>query len=134
MMPSPRSDSYSVSKTLKWYLAFGFLAVLGTACGVWEHGFAHDIGIDTQASQEYAFFSGFGTWLLAVIGYSGVIATVTRSLNCHAPGCPRLGRFPVAGGMYKVCHRHHPEEHVRDKTLTLQHIHDAHWRLHGKLE
>lgn len=94
----------------KALLLFGTLALLGTAgalAAAFEHGFAHGIGIDTQASQEYAFFSGFGTWLLAVAGYSGIVVTLTHHLNCHHEGCWRIGRHREGSELY--CRRHHAE-------------------------
>lgn len=104
------------------------LAALGVSWALHYHGAAHVIGIDTQLSEEYAFFSGFGTWLLAALGFTGTFAAVVRAVNCHAHACPRIGRFPVAGG-YKVCRRHHAEVTGHPHKLTvevLRHLHAEH--------
>lgn len=105
-------------------------AVLGTCWGLWYHGMDHLIGIDSQATQFYAFFSGFGTWVLALAGYSGLVITLLRALNCHEVSCWRIGRFPVAGGRYKVCGRHHGDitgHHPRHLTVQfLRAVHERH--------
>lgn len=87
---------------------FGVLAILGTA--VWamvkyEHGFAHGLGVDTQASQFYDFVSGSGPMFIALIGYSGLFAGLWHSLNCHEPGCLLIGRHKVNGTPW--CNLHH---------------------------
>lgn len=50
-----------------------------------------------------------GTWtnlwggFFSCLGYLGIIATLARNINCHEPGCLRLGHH-VNGHM--VCHAH----------------------------
>jgi hypothetical protein len=93
---------------VKRLVLFASLALLGTAgwaTVAFEHGFSHGIGIDTQLSQEYGFFSGFGTFLLALIGYSGVIITLLHHINCHEPGCWRISRHKINGTPW--CNDHH---------------------------
>ncbi len=46
-----------------------------------------------------------------------------RKLNCHAPGCWRLGHHDAAGGLYKLCRHHHPDVPA---VLHIEHIHAAH--------
>jgi len=96
------------------------------AIGLFPRGFNHFIGIDTQSSDNYAFFSGFGAWLSSTLGLTTIIVTMYKHLNCHADQCMRIGRFPVAGGAYKVCRHHH--EHVTGRThkLTADAIRAAH--------
>lgn len=119
-------------RKVTWPATWAACAVLGTCWGLWYHGMAHLIGIDSQATQFYAFYSGFGTFLLASLGYTGLIVTMLRTLNCHAPGCPRIGRYPLAGGQFKVCRHHHADERVRDRSITLEHMHALHWHHHGR--
>lgn len=69
-----------------------------------EHGLAHALGIDTQQSQEYDFFSGPGPVFVALLGYSSLVITAVHQLNCHQPGCWRFGRHREAGGTW--CRRH----------------------------
>ena len=65
----------------------------------------HLLGIDTQQSWAYDFWSGVATqlplpnWIIAIIWY--------RRHNCHAKGCPRLGKHQHEGTGY--CRHHHPE-------------------------
>ena len=53
----------------------------------------------------YNFISG----PLADITLLGGAFAVYRHHNCHASGCPRIGRHKVAGTEYVVCRRHHPD-------------------------
>jgi hypothetical protein len=90
-------------------LAVIITAAAAVAIGLFPHGFNHLIGVDTQGSVEYAYFSGFGAWLSSTLGLTTIIATMWHHLNCHVTDCLRVGKFPVAGGQYKVCGRHHGE-------------------------
>jgi hypothetical protein len=66
----------------------------------------HFLGLD--GAEWYAFWSGAGADLgqLALIG--GAI-TLYRKHNCHVHRCWRLGKFPIDGTPWVVCHRHHPD-------------------------
>lgn len=108
------------------------LAAAGWAVAAYEHGFAHFMGIDTQQSQNYDFVSGVGPMLITAIGLSTLIAGAFRHFNCHVNGCPRIGRYPVAGGHFKVCRVHHPDEAVRDGNVSRHHILQAHLRHLGR--
>lgn len=63
----------------------------------------HVLGIDTQQSYFYDWWSGFGTQIapicLAIAWY--------RHNNCHRRRCPRLGKHQLDGTPY--CTKHHPE-------------------------
>lgn len=69
---------------------------------------AHVLGLDNGSGRWYLWWSGMGANLgeFAIVG--ALFANVRRH-NCHVKGCPRIGRFPVAGTRWVVCHRHHPE-------------------------
>ena len=79
----------------------------------------HVIGADDVSGRWYGFWSGFGS----DIGEFGIVvglAALVRKHNCHAKGCPRLGRHPVAGTTYVVCRKHHPDAkptaaHIREQ-------------------
>jgi len=45
-----------------------------------------------------------------------------RHANCHVTRCFRLARYPVAGGQFKVCAKHHPDEQVRAGKVSHEHI------------
>lgn len=86
----------------------------------------HFLGWDGQTSDNYAAWSGSVPALATIAGMSTIVSGLWHHINCHVDGCYLIGRYPVAGGQYKVCRRHHPDEHVRRRGLTLQHIHRAH--------
>lgn len=69
------------------------------------HWLLHVLGIDTQQSMFYDFWSGVGTQfklsnlLLPALYY--------HKHNCHMAGCWRIGRHGVDGTPW--CNRHHVE-------------------------
>lgn len=54
------------------------------------------------------------------LSFGGALSVI---LECHAPGCHRVGLHRTADGLYVLCHKHHPD--VPDK-LTLEHIYKSH--------
>ncbi|HEY2088620.1 MAG TPA: hypothetical protein VGH54_21695 [Mycobacterium sp.] len=82
----------------------------------YEHGLAHFLGIDTQASQNYDFASGVGPMLVTAVFSGGVIVSLWHGLNCAEHGCWRIGRHKVSGTPY--CNRHH--ENARPERTELE--------------
>jgi hypothetical protein len=70
----------------------------------------------------YNFISG----PLADITLLGGAYALLRHHNCHVNGCWRIGRRPVEGTAYVVCHRHHP--HPRPTVDEIHAEHAAHKR------
>jgi hypothetical protein len=83
----------------------------------------HVLGMDTQASHNYADVSGILPTIVASLGFSGAIITLWRHVNCHVEGCAWVGRYAVDGTPYKVCKTHHPA--VPD-AVTAEHVADVH--------
>ena len=75
-------------------------------------------------SPMYQLWSGFLPALM-VLSLLGSLTAVLRSMNCHVSGCPRIGRYRVAGGRFRVCARHHPDERLHG-TVTHAHVIAAH--------
>jgi hypothetical protein len=79
---------------------------------------------NTGAGPHYEYWSGFGSvfpWsLLTLGGIASIFVAQIRHLNCHEHGCPRIGRFSVAGGEFKYCGKHHPD--WKGKHPTRDHI------------
>lgn len=98
----------------------------------WQHWAAYETGsLNTPGTPpNYNYFSGFGSvfpWELGIVVSIWIwIAAHYRLNNCHVDRCPRMGRYPVAGGHYKTCRRHHPESHVRHSKVTFEHIQALH--------
>lgn len=83
------------------------------------HGILHVLGIDTQQSYWYDFWSGIGTQIsLLLLGIGAY-----RRHNCHARWCPRLGKHPVAGTPFTTCRKHHPG--MQPHTHSAEHIRSA---------
>lgn len=85
----------------------------------------HVLGVDTQQSRWYDFWSGIatqGSILLLGIG-------ALRRHNCHVHRCWRFGRHPVPGTSIVTCAKHHPV--LRDRRVTVEHVNDAYARGEG---
>jgi hypothetical protein len=121
---------------VKKLLAVSALCAVIWSIAAYHWGWAFAIGVHPYPAGTpwtYQLWSGFIPGLAIASLITSVWAYV-RSVNCHVHGCLRVGRYPVAGGMFKVCGPHHPEDAVREKRHNAEFIHNAHWRLHGKLE
>src|SRR5271165_6758535 len=76
----------------------------------------HWLQVHTGAVNEpgpyYGFWSGFGSDI-AEFGILGAIGTglyqLVKKVNCHEPGCWRVGTHPAADGQFMLCYRHHPD-------------------------
>jgi hypothetical protein len=87
----------------------------------------------TYACVHYGFWSGFGSvipWALFSMG--GIITGAwvgIRKVNCHEKGCPRVGRYPDAGGAFHYCGKHHPGWEGKHPSpahrLEMHHLHHA---------
>jgi hypothetical protein len=91
----------------------------------------------TTVCRSYGFWSGFGSvfpWSVLTLGgvFAGIAAGL-RAINCHEKGCPRIGRYPVAGGRFKYCGMHHPDwkgKHPpREHILSVHAMHLSQTRL-----
>jgi hypothetical protein len=81
------------------------------------HWTGSDYGFPYGHFQPYDFLSGFAS--LSIIG---LLIAQCRKHNCHQPRCWRIGRLPVQGTAYVVCHRHHPSPPGRDTIRQRYHL------------
>lgn len=83
-------------------------------------------GTVNEAGPYYGFWSGFGSDLgeyMIIVGLFHGIYLHWKSVNCHEPGCPRVGRYQAAGGQYRLCHHHHPDLMGARPDRELIHLH-----------
>lgn len=110
---------------------------LGTVIGNWaavQHWISHVSGAQPAGTRGYNpvfynWWSGPGSDLgeVTLIGaVLGSTAMAFRKINCHAKGCPRIGKHAVEGTPYHVCAKHHPD--VPDGGASVEHIHAHHAR------
>ena len=124
----------------KYWIGAAVFAALCIAAGLWwdlghgQHWLAYQTGTYCGTTgTRYCYWSGFGSvfpWVAFSMGgiFAG-LAVGLRKVNCHQPGCPRIGRYPDAGGSFHYCGKHHPgwegkhpsQEH-RDR---MHHLHMA---------
>ena len=81
---------------------------------------AHYFGTDGGAF--YNFYSGIFGVLVITGGLLTNAWVNARRHNCHQPGCWRVGRLPVDGTPFVVCHRHHPHPPVKKTILERYHL------------
>lgn len=77
------------------------------------HWLANWLGLTNASGPIYSFWSG-------VFSDASVLAVplvILRKSNCHTKGCLRIGRHPVEGTVFRVCRKHHPEEHQTEKDI-----------------
>jgi hypothetical protein len=123
-------------KRFLWFAGLMILVAFIAVTFQYYHSYQPWLAIHTgsasgqESNGYYAYWSGFGSvfpWELGlfVTAWAWII-THYRLNNCHVEKCPWIGKYPVAGGHYKVCRRHHPEAHVRQKRVSFEHIQHTH--------
>ncbi len=80
-------------------------------------------GAQDEGKSYYGFFSGFGSDLSEITLVTGLVIAYRR-IECHTPGCHRIGRHATADGLYKLCRKCHPD--VANKGASLEEIHASH--------
>lgn len=78
------------------------------------HWLIHFLGIDTQQSYSYDFWSGFGPVLFGQLPILGALIVHFRHQNCHVKGCWRLGHTDPKHG-FPACKKHHSLSHKLGK-------------------
>jgi hypothetical protein len=98
-------------------------------------------GTINEPGPYYGFWSGFGSDIaeFSILGAIGTgLYQLVKKVNCHEPGCWRVGTHPAAGGQFMLCYRHHPDYMGKKPTHELiQRLHAEHKELqaaiHGKI-
>lgn len=94
-------------------LAIGVALVIAAACMVWWPHIRNEwfvfTGVRYEAGAYYGFWSGFagGTRAIELPVLGGLL--YWHSTCQHSIWCIRLGKYPAAGGVFKLCHLHHPD-------------------------
>jgi hypothetical protein len=97
------------------------------------HFIVHIMGVDYGLPYGrwgwYNFWSGIaGSFLVGAVVFG---VTFWWRGTCHSSWrCLRHGRYAAAGGMYKLCHRHHPDLRGVKPHRELIHRLHAEWK-HG---
>jgi hypothetical protein len=80
-------------------------------------GLERALGIDTQSSKNYDLVSGVLPALITSLGFSGLVVTMVKHINCEQPGCWRIGhRHPDHGR--PVCRKHYHHDVVPTRPLV----------------
>lgn len=106
-----------MKRALQLLLVFTATAGLVVLLFAFWYTIRHALGIDTQQSMAYDFVSGSGPMLVTALFSATVVTGAWHHVNCHEPGCYRLGRHKIDGTPW--CNRHQekarPGETVADK-------------------
>lgn len=85
------------------------------------HDILHVLGVDTQQSYWYDFWSGLATQ--ASLLFVGV--GVYRRNNCRKRWCLRLGHYDLvddSGVVHRLCSKHHPDVHHQRRHTHLDEL------------
>lgn len=100
-----------MKRWVRWVLLVPLGASIWAVATWWPHvrnEFFVVSGSRDEAGGWYGFHSGIGG--AAYIGVLPAIALVYYHHTCHdSPWCLRWGRYPAAGGLFRLCRRHHPD-------------------------
>jgi hypothetical protein len=99
---------------LGWHL-WGLLYAFGV----------HPYPESSSTPWTYQLWSGLIP-ALTIVSLLGAVFTHYRLVNCTVHFCPRVGRFPIAGGAYKVCRHHHGDVTGHRGALTVDVLKAAH--------
>jgi hypothetical protein len=91
------------------------------------HWFFWFTGARNESGTAYGLLSGAGGAIPDVMLPAGALAWWWHH-TCHdSPRCLRWGRYPVAGGLFKTCARHHPDlQGQRPRRELIHRMHREH--------
>ena len=126
-----RRDWLQGGEQMKWrpIMVGGLVCVAVAGVVMWVlharlvgHWLQFHTGTINEPGPYYGFWSGFGSDI-AEFGILGAAATgvyqLVKKVNCHEPGCWRIGTHPAAGGQFMLCYRHHPDYKGKKPTQEL---------------
>lgn len=91
------------------------------------------LGVHNEGGAFYAFWSGFGGSVPDVLIITSMLGWYWHRSCQYSPWCLRLGKFPLAGGLAKACHRHHPDLNGRrPRGAELHRLHREHRAAGGR--
>jgi hypothetical protein len=96
---------------LRWLAAIALAAFAVSLTCVYDHVMLHFLGWDGQGSDNYAAWSGSLPALFTLLGLSTIITGLWSHVNCHEPGCWRIGKHKVSGTPW--CTAHHGQARSR---------------------
>lgn len=105
-------------------------AVIAPVVAWWPHvrdEFFVLTGNRDEAGGYYGWWSGQAGGL-QIFEWAALGVLLYWHRTCHAsPWCLRLGKYPAAGNLFRLCHRHHPDMDGRRPRLDLIHrLHREH--------
>jgi hypothetical protein len=96
-----------VTRVIKTAIVFIAVAVVFCLAAVYDRVILHFLGWDGQTSDNYAAWSGSVPALISAVGLSTLITGMWSHVNCHEPGCFRIGKHKVSGTPWCTVHHEH---------------------------
>jgi hypothetical protein len=101
---------------LRWLTVLALATLMVALICAYDRDVLHFLGWDGQTSDNYAAWSGSVPALFTLVGMSTLITGMWSHVNCHEPGCWRIGKHKVSGTPW--CSAHHvnarPERSERE--------------------
>lgn len=90
----------------------------------------HFFGLDNAGGPFYLFWSGIAGSFLVNLGTFFLVLYIHHTCQ-DSWRCLRWGKYPAAGGMFKVCRHHHPDlKGVRPRRAHIAAWHED-WQRRG---
>lgn len=111
---------------IRWAALFALALLMWVITTCWPH-IRNEmfvlIGNRNEAGGYYGFWSGFGG-ATRDLEYFFIGAAVYWHNTCHhSRSCLRWGKYPAAGGLFKLCHKHHPDLGERPDHEMINRLH-----------
>jgi len=102
---------------LRWLTVLALTALAIALICAYDRTVLHFLGWDGQTSDNYAAFSGSVPALISLAGMSTLIAGMWSHVNCHEPGCWRIGKHKVSGTPWCTLHHGHARHRLSVEEL-----------------
>lgn len=131
VVPPPATTTPTASGPVKRAAPLAVLAALVYACAVWwphvRDEFFVIAGNRDEAGGWYGWWSG-NAGGLQIFEWAAIGCLVYWHHTCHdSPRCLRLGKYPAAGGLFRLCRHHHPDlQGERPRRELIHRMHREH--------
>jgi hypothetical protein len=113
--------------------ALAILAAVAAVCllaGYWPHVRDEWFVLNGNRNESggwYGWWSGVGGSVPDLAIITGALAWYLHHTCGDHPSCLRWGKYPAAGGLFRLCHVHHPDlQGQRPRRELIHRLHREH--------